>query len=82
MISVRSDHPDVVRVKENPENKPAMELADEGNITLVGLKEGPATITVTAMESKEGMGMMDSANLGQSVSMTFNVTVRAPTTSS
>ena len=82
MISVRSDHPDVVRVKENPENKPAMELADDGNITLVGLKEGPATITVTAMESKEGMGMMDSANLGQSVSMTFNVTVRAPTTSS
>ena len=74
MISAKSGNPDVVLVKDNLENKSGKEIEDAGMFTLVGLKEGEASITVTAKESED----KERANLKQSFSMTINVSVRAP----
>ena len=79
MISAKSDKPDVVLVSDNLKNAANIPIHANG-LKIIGLKEGTATITVTAKESKDA-APMNSANLEQSVSMTFNVTVRAPTSS-
>ena len=76
IISAKSDNPDIVLVQNNLENKGDIGIATDG-LVIIGLKEGSGSITVTAKESADA-DMSGSANLQQSVNMTFNVTVKAP----